>query len=554
LGRTILWCAVGVVALSAACARQGTPPGGTPDRIPPFVISTRPDTFALVEPFTSSVRVEFNERISERVSAGSMNNAVEVSPRTGDVRVRNRRSAIDISMQGGFVEGVVYRITVLPVIRDMFNNPLPEPFEFFFSTGPDFTDNALAGVLDDRITLQPVTDARVDARPVGGDSIAYTTLSGDEGIFALRGVPEGTYDVIAYLDVNRNFEPDFTEPQALLDGQELGAADTALVFLELLAPDTTPAMLAGAEATDSATLEVGFDDYLDPDSSLAGVTVTVIADSVAPDTLTVPLVTRVLHAHAYEEYRAALADSLQAVADSLAALEAAAADTTGAAPEPPPPAEPPVEEEPALADTLPVRLAPSQMVYVLLDGPLAPEARYRATATGVTNIAGVPEGGGDIPFRGPEPPPLDTVAADSLAVDSLAVPDTTGTQRDTAAAQPDSAAAVPAVAPDTAGVARDTAAVRSDTTGVPPDTAAVQSDTSAAPPDATGVQPHTASSPPATASSPRGSARVRPAAVGASPGSASPTIRPAPGTSPLAAAVQRSRAFTAELGLRRLRD
>jgi hypothetical protein len=521
LSRTILWCAVGVAALSLACARQGNPPGGTPDRIPPFVISTRPDTFAVVEPFTSSVRVEFNERISERVSGGSMNNAVEVSPRTGEVRVRNRRSAIDISMQGGFIEGVVYRITVLPVVQDMFSNPLREPFEFFFSTGPDFTANALAGVLEDRITLQPVTDARIDAWPEGEDSIAYTTRSGDEGIFALRGVPAGTYDVVAYLDVNRNFEPDFIEPQGRLSRQELGQADTALVFLDLLQPDTTSAALISAEPVDSTTLEVGFDDFLDPDSSLAGVAVAVLADSTAPDTLTVPAVTRVLHSHAYEEYLVALADSLQAVADSLAALEAAAADSAEAGPEQAPlPAEPPVGDEPPVADSIPERLAPSQMVYVLLDGPLTPEGRYRATATGVTNIAGVPDGGGDVPFRGPELPPPDTLAADSLAV-----PDTTGAPPDTTSVQP-----------DTASVPPDTTSVQPDTASVPPDTTSVQPDTASVPPDTTSVQPDTTSVPPDTATAPADAA----SATG--------------GPVALARAVTRSRTLAAELGLRRLRD
>jgi hypothetical protein len=403
----------------AACARQGSPPGGPPDRIPPFVVSTTPDTFATVEPFGDAVRVEFNERISERVSGG-IDNSVEISPRTGDVRVRHRRRRIDVSMSGGFVEGVVYRITVMPVIQDMFGNSLNQPFEFFFSTGPPFTDNAIAGVLEDRISGEPVTQARVDAWREDEDSLKHTTVSDDQGIFAIRRVPGGSYRIRAYVDVNRTFEPDFIELQGEAPPQPLGPNDTVLVFMDLLQPDSTPADLIAVDALDSLTLELGFDDFLDPDSALTGVGVSMSPDSLQEDVTGAPTVIRLLHEHEYRIYAdslQAVADSLQAIADSLAALEAQA-DTTGAAPAPAAglPA-PGLLDEPAGA-ALPVdgRLAPSQLIYAVLSEPMVPLAVYRVAVSDVTNIVGLPGGGGESLVTGPEPPPPDTVVADSLAV------------------------------------------------------------------------------------------------------------------------------------------
>jgi len=447
--RSVAATAAAILLAFTACARQGVPSGGAADRIPPVVVSTKPDTFEIVEPFTSAVEIEFNERISERVSGG-MNNAVEVSPRTGEVRVRHRRSGLRISVAGGFREGQVYRITVLPVVADMFNNQLLEPFEFLFSTGPEFTRNALAGVLTDRITGDPVPAVRVDAWQDGRDSMIHTTRSDQDGIFALRTIPVGRYDIHAYVDVNSNFEPNFIEPQAQATGQEVGVADTVLVFMEMLLPDTTAAELLSVDALDSMSLEVGFDDHLDPDSVLDEVSV-----SLSREDGDAPAVARLFPPHEWTEFLAARADSIAAVEAEAAAAEAAAAaaeaaaaaaeaaeaaaDTTAA-----PPSEEPadVDRGPPPAEAAPLPIRPSQLFYALLQSPLIPGAVYTVAVSGVTNLNGLGDGGGEADVTGPEPPPPPP------PVDSLeTAPDSTGTVADTTAAAADTAAATP---PDSA--------------------------------------------------------------------------------------------------------
>lgn len=432
------------------CARQGAPPGGPGDRIPPFVVRTEPDTFALVEAFDGSVEVEFNERISERVS-GSLDRAVEVSPRSGEVRVDHKRRGLGISMEGGFRENRVYRITVLPVVADMFGNTVRDPFEFFFSTGPEFNPNALAGVLTDRITGQPVSGARVDAWRADEDSVIYTAVSDDDGIFALRTLPEGAYTLQAYTDVNRNFEANFIEPQARSTSEPLGAADTAIVFLALLQPDTTPGELLSVTALDSTTLELGFDDYLDPDSTLAGVSVTLArdtADVAAGAAPGAPTVSSLLHPPAYEEMLRVQAELAAIARDSAAAADTLVADTLVADTTAPQVAAP-TERAPGAPETdaRAEEVLPSQLVYALLDGPLEPAARYTVTVTGVANIAGVAGGGGEVQVEGPEPPP--PPEPDSLAADSAAVgrPGAPPEGSDTLPAAPPEVDTVPAASP-----------------------------------------------------------------------------------------------------------
>lgn len=492
-----------VGALAAGCAREATPPGGPPDRLPPIVILSEPDTFSTVEPFRSPVTLRFSERISERPSAGTLDQAVVVSPASGEVRVSHGREGLTVRVPGGFEAGLVYRLTVLPVIQDMFGNALQEPFELFFSTGPEFTPNVVAGSVIDRLTGEPLRDARVDAAVQDSD-VVHTAVTDSAGIFALRYLPAGDYVVSAYLDRNRNAEPDFTEPQgtrpALLDGGE--AADTAIVLdVALLPLDTTSARIARVTVEDSISLNVSLDDFLDPERPLDDVRVVVTSDSVdAPGPLAV------LHPHETESYRSTLAERIareQAVRDSVAqartdsVADAAAAEEDTAAVDPgdtPEPAEvetdpPPVPAEEGAAEageTEQERPTAQQTFVVILDGVLVPEVSYEVEVSNITNINDVGGGGGTVAFTrpAPPPPPEDTTRAvtDSLPPDSIpTVPEDTlpaadAVGRDTVSTEP--AAPGEAVPEDTLTVPADSTA--RDTIPLPP-ADSVRRDTIAAP-------------------------------------------------------------------------
>jgi Bacterial Ig-like domain len=433
-----------VLAGLAACANPGNPPGGPRDRLPPQVVETVPDTFALVEPFSGAIRIKFNERISERVAGGSLDRAVQVSPRTGVVRVKHKRDGLEVSVAGGFQAGLVYRVTVLPVVNDMFQNPMKEAFEFVFSTGPPPLPNVLAGIVVDRITGRARQGISIVATPSQEeDGVQNVAQTDSAGIYALRYLPEGTYRVQAFEDVNRNDEADRQEPRAEAV-RTVTNIDTIFAHLSILAPDTTAAIVASTEAVDASTLRIVFDDYLDPDSSLAAVTV-----SLAREDEAAPRPDSVLHWYEYQERM-----------DSLAARVAEDGDA---------PVTPPQEAARARprpggrrggqglggggigltsAGMTPLgEPLPGREVYVLLSDTLISEVPYVVTVSGVTNIAGTAGGGGEDTLSYTPPPP-----------------------------------------PDTTGAAGDSTSVRADTTVVQPDTAVVQADTTVVQPDTAGVQ------------------------------------------------------------------
>ncbi len=398
--------------------------------MPPFVVETRPDTFAVVEPGIRDFYVRFSERISERTADGALDDAVVVSPFTGEVFVRHRRDALSISMEHGLQPGRVYRITVLPVVSDLFSNRLRDPFELVVSTGAAIVPNVVAGMVEDRITGEPVANARVEAHfLVEGDTLVHWGLTGEDGVFSLRFLPDGAFGVHAWQDQNRDGSQGDGEPgSAQLAGTlEAASPDTAYAMLSLITPDTLPARLATVEVQDSVTLNFRFDDFLEPSypsAALLGQAVVVAlpipeaeGQSGLPD----------------DAPQDPEADSGQAGGPALGEtipirlfrpieqerLVQARTDSVADAERPPDDSDEADEGDGQEGPQEPLGLAglilPGQTLVGVPDVGLHPGVLYEVSITGVVNIAGLGGGGGMDTVQW-EPPPPDTVSpADSAA-------------------------------------------------------------------------------------------------------------------------------------------
>ena len=439
-GRGVALLGLPALLLAAACARQEAPPGGEVDRLPPVVVAVVPEAFAAVEPTRDPIRIEFNERISERLAGGTLEDAVTVSPRTGDVRVEHSRDALEVEVLGGLQPGLVYRVTVRPVVRDMFNNTMREPFEFGFSTGGLFHETALAGLIVDRLTGRPLHDLVVRVVGQGGpdapaDSVVHLART-DSGVYTLRWLPPGPYRVVAFQDRNRDFLDDALEIQGRRE-ITLAAGDTAFLDFPVLEPDTTAALITRAEVVDSATIRLTFSDFLDPDLPLARVG-RVLA--VREGGGSAPEVLQLLHEHRHLAILAAL-DSANLAADSLAAdslaadslpapdtvaLDSLAADTLAADTVARAPVRPPAGPRLAFqgraqgADSAAAALLglslPSRVLYAQLSDTLVPGVEYVLRIEGVVNLAGLTSATDSAlltrapPAPPPAPPGLETRA------------------------------------------------------------------------------------------------------------------------------------------------
>lgn len=343
----------------SACARTGAPVGGPVPETPLRVLETTPPHLGRIDPFEGPVEFRFERTLSERPTEGSPSDAVIVSPQTGLLTVRVSGDRIEISMEGGFRDATVYRVTLLPRFRDRYQNGMAGPLDVVFSTGPELEPTLLAGMTQDRLTLRALGGARVDAVPLDGGS-RRSTVSDETGVFTFPYMPSGRYALVAYEDRNRSGEADFAERQASVDvGVNVG--DTIVVTdLPLLLPDTIAAELERASVLDSITLGTTFDDYLDAEGDLGTVAARLIREGSAA-----PEVVSILFRWEWDERRAAAAPDAQAT--------------------------------PAAAPVLPTR-----ELVLGLSRPLIAGAQYRIEIEGVINLNDVPDGGGQAEFEGPE--------------------------------------------------------------------------------------------------------------------------------------------------------
>ena len=326
--RAVRLAPLAVVVLAGSCAKQGIPPGGPEDNRPPVVVATEPEGLATVPDFTGPVRFDFDERISERAANGDLDDAVVVSPRTGRVRVGHGRRSLEVNIEDGFQQGIVYRVTLLPAISDLFGNVTVDAFELVFSTGPDPAHTVVAGTTWNRVTGASASDHEVLATPLdrgeGELTAPHVARADRNGLYALRFVPAGRYRLTAYRDRDRDGEVGVMEGRGDME-LTIGAADTIFANLAVLPADTTPSVLLAASSLDSITVLIEFDDHMDAElrQDVAEASVERDADSVAL------AVSRVFTELEYTAYASALADSI-AVDDSLFAVEQARLDSIAA--------------------------------------------------------------------------------------------------------------------------------------------------------------------------------------------------------------------------------
>ncbi len=245
-------------SLLAGCAHVEPPRGGPEDRIPPGLAASTPPSDTTVAPFSGPVLLQFDERISQE----RIEDAVSVSPRTSPVEVRHGRSSIRVSLRNGWEAGQIYHVTVNRSLRDLFGNSLPGNETVVFSTGPEIPDSHLSGTVVDGLTGAIIREARVEAIR-SPDSLVYAVQSDSAGSFALDRFPLGSYRVRAFQDANRNRSLELFEPSDSTD-VIIEAGAPATVRLRLLATDSTAPAITSV-AVDSLTLEVTFDDHLDPE-------------------------------------------------------------------------------------------------------------------------------------------------------------------------------------------------------------------------------------------------------------------------------------------------
>ncbi|MBA4157284.1 MAG: carboxypeptidase regulatory-like domain-containing protein [Gemmatimonadetes bacterium] len=367
--------ALGFLALATGvgCAHVEAPTGGPEIREPLRVTAVQPDSLAVVPQFRGPVVLQFSRRLSER----GLDDAVLVSPRTSGVSVGHRGRELRVALREGWEPGRVYQVTVLPEIQDLWNNRLEQAVTHVFSTGAPIPDTRVDGTAVDRITGRPEVAIRVEAI-LTPDSLVYATRTDSAGAFTFAQLPEGTYRIRAYRDLNRDRALDPFEPRDTTAAQ-LASGDAAAVRLSVVAPDTTPPVVVSARI-ERETIELQFDDYLDPQQVLSPGQV---------------------------QIRDAAGNPIPVRRLAVGPLAPVAADTVAPDPEQPPPPPDVAVADTALAGAAPpAERLPSQTLTVEPGTPLTPGTEYRIRVENVRNVFGL-TGGGEASVTPPAAPPVE---------------------------------------------------------------------------------------------------------------------------------------------------
>ena len=363
----------------SACARIEPPPGGPPDRAPPRLIATRPDSFARLTAFKGVAEFQFDEVVSEGGSpnrgegTGGLERLVILSPSKRVPEVRWRRNRITVRPQEGWRPNRVYRVELLPGVTDLRNNRTEEGAVLTFSTGAARPQTTLEGQVVDWSTGRPAPGALVVASLLP-DSLPYRGVADSSGRFSLGPLPQGDYMVSGVLDQNTDHQQDPREAYATA---RIARGKSAVGELWAFVHDTIAPRIQTVTVDDSVKATVTFSQKLDPRQRLSprDVALRLLPDSTPVAVLSIlpqPVDDSIHGTRPSAEDSTAVEDSLAGIDTSRAGRRVAPGRRGRVA-------EGPLPSRPPLYDRLVLRVP----------RPWAPGSRMALEVRGVKNVTGV---------------------------------------------------------------------------------------------------------------------------------------------------------------------
>jgi hypothetical protein len=277
--RTVVWLTV----LVATCAKQGFPPGGPEDRIPPEVLGTMPENGQTHVDIRTRIVVWFSEPVKTRVSA----DAVFLSPFEGEnARLRWSGNKLTISFRRPLREACTYVVTLGTSVQDLRGNRMAASATFAFSTGDVLDQGRITGRVSAGAGASGVDvwaykcDGGMDPDPSAKEP-DYIVQSSEDGAFAFTHVASVRTRLFAVRDRNADRLYQAGEDEigvAPFDAvpRPLDTLDTDSCIIRLRRVDPSPPSLVRVTAVDRNHVSLRFDRVLtplsDPPASAASVT------------------------------------------------------------------------------------------------------------------------------------------------------------------------------------------------------------------------------------------------------------------------------------------
>ena len=194
----------------AACASIGRPDGGPRDTEPPVAIRSTP---AQGEQNVKSTKISIY--FNENVQIDDPGNKVAISPaQTQQPSISANGKHISIELKDSLIPNTTYTIDFSDAISDLNEGNTLEGYTLAFSTGGEIDSLSISGMVMQADNLEPAQGMLVGVYATDADS-AITTLRFDRitrtnqlGQFSVRNLAEGSYQLFAINDVNRDLHWD----------------------------------------------------------------------------------------------------------------------------------------------------------------------------------------------------------------------------------------------------------------------------------------------------------------------------------------------------------
>lgn len=207
-----------VALLAAACASMGRPEGGPRDDTPPVYVRSNPAPGA-VNVSRDRIVIEFDENVEIKDAM----NKVVVSPTQKTMpKISAVGRRVTVNIIDTLIPDATYTLDFTDAIVDLNEGNILDGFAFDFATGPVLDSLCISGMVFRAENLEPAQGMLVGVHSNLADSAIRTlpfdriTRTNQLGQFTIRNLKEGTYNVFAINDVNRDNKWDRSEDIAFL--------------------------------------------------------------------------------------------------------------------------------------------------------------------------------------------------------------------------------------------------------------------------------------------------------------------------------------------------
>ncbi|MCE5251724.1 Ig-like domain-containing protein [bacterium] len=262
------------VFIGFSCAKQGLPPGGPEDKIPPELIGSSPANMSINVSAGERILFEFSEPMDSK-SVEDNFFVVPIPSSWPEFLWHSGSRALEVRFHEPFKMNTTYVVSIGAKASDLRRNPLDDTVTLTFSTGATIENGKITGriipygyfskepekISGVDIVAYRLSDAGKSPDP-RSDVPDYFTQSGNDGSFEITGLSHGLYRIFAIGDKDGNgFYSEGSDMVGIAPHDvELAEKDSVRApMIMVSSKDTTGVQLRSVRASDSRRVEVFFD-------------------------------------------------------------------------------------------------------------------------------------------------------------------------------------------------------------------------------------------------------------------------------------------------------